>query len=307
MKKVLMLLLVVVSLFSLAACGTEEQPAEEQLVEEQPTEEPAEEPAEEQPAEEQPAEEAATEEPEEPATEEPTADGQSAYALYVKANEALEAADSLRMNVKTTMTMEVDGMSETIMIAADAEQVFKSPTEIDMKMNMTMDFMGESMETLMYYKDGMSYMEMYGMKVKQPMDVEEASQQASTDTIAFSEEAIKQQSVNEVSGNREITFTLDGAALSGEMLDQMNSIDSDTAATAGAAFGDIELKVIIDSSDNMKTFHLSCPYEMSESGYVITGDMEIEMEVLQIGGVTIDFPTDLDTYQELDELQESES
>ncbi len=305
MKK-LILLLSAIMLFLMTACSRAEQPETEQpeteqTVAEQPeTEEPeeesmaTEEPVEEEPGAEEPAEE-------EPAEEEPAA-GESAYDIYMKAAEALREVDSLRMNMTMEMGMG-DDETETFSFSAYTEQVFISETEIDMKMDMTIELMGESMNTLMYYKDGMAYMEMYDMKVKQPMDVDEAMQQGNVETIDFNEDVILSQSMNEVSGNKEITFVLDGVALSDELLKQMNGVDSQTAGAGSVTFDDMEMEVVIDSSGNIKSYSISCPYHTSAPGYVVSGNMNVSMEVLQIGGVTIAYPADLDSYLGMEEVQ----
>lgn len=305
MKK-LVLLLAAIMLFSMTACSRTEQPDADQTVAELSEEEPEveqvveEEPEEEEPVEEEPVEE----EPEEVQPEEEESAEGSAYDIYVKAAEALNAVDSLRMDMTISMGLEIEDVTQSLTISTYSEQVYISETEIDMKMDITMDIAGEVTNTLMYYKDGMAFMEMYGMKMKQPMDFAEVAQQGRANTMAFPQEAIMSQSMNEVSGNKEISFTLDGNALSGEMLEQMNSLDPQTAGSDEATFGVIEMEVVVDSSGNIKSYNISSPYETTTSGYVVSGNMDISMEILQIGGVTVDFPTDLDTYQDLEELQE---
>lgn len=221
---------------------------------------------------------------------------QSAYDMYVDANEAYLNADSMRTNVLMDITMESGGVSSTLTVTGAIDKVARSKTDVDMKVDMTMDIAGNALSSMMYYKEGVAYMDLMGMKMKASMTIEEAVQQASANPIVFPEEAVKEQSVNDVTDGKEIAFTLEGEALSELMDKQLSGLESAIGVTGELTYGDVVMKALVDNG-SLKSISLYCPFDISTAAEAISGNVDMKMDILQIGGVTIDFPTDLDTYE----------
>jgi len=226
--------------------------------------------------------------------------GRDIYQLYVRANEAMQGIDSLDMDMDMDMTIRADGEVMDMKIASNIRQVIRSETDIDMAMNMKMSMMDMDINTKMFYKDGVYYMEMMGMKMKMPMPIEEIMSQVNTEVIEFPESAIKDMEINDVDDGVELSFTLDGAALGDELAKQMGSMEEMLGAVPSYTFGDVTLRTVIGKDDKFKSVSMAFAFDMDMYGETVQADCVIDMDFIKFGGVIVDFPTDLDDYAEVD-------
>jgi len=222
----------------------------------------------------------------------------SAYGAYEKMNTAMGKVESIEMTVDGSIAMTAMGETMDIEMSGTMKEVILSETEAEMEMYMDMVMFGETIPTVSYYKDGYMYQEMYGMKYKTAMGIEEALSQMGTENLTFSEEAIKESDVTDVDGGKQISFTLDGAALN-DILAGAGTL-SELAALFGEdgemAFGDVTYVVNVDKDYVMKSCEMRFDMTMTVEGEAIEMAYTMTMKVVSTNDVTVTFPDDLDTY-----------
>lgn len=223
-----------------------------------------------------------------------SAQEQEAYVLYMRASEKMADADSMAMRMDMNMTMQLMGQTMEMDMGMDVQTVIHSPTDMDMAMQMTTEQMGASVEAAMYYTGGYYYMDMMGTRQKVAMDISEAAQQANRYNIQFQQAALKKAEVKEMNGGHELLLTLDGEVMNALMGQQL-------AGTTGEGdvqlqIGDVAMRAFIDGADNLKTMEMAFEMKMTVAGMEVECGVTMEMAYLQVGGVTVSFPADLDSY-----------
>lgn len=230
----------------------------------------------------------------------------SAYQIYTQANEKLSKAGSMSADIVSTITMTAQGEEIDISVKGNVKEVTKSETEADMEMDLTMSMMGMDIPTYMYYTDGYIYMDMMDQKVKVAASAGDASYTGSLD-VSFAEKDIKDVKVEELEGGgHAITFSLDGVALSDILAQQVKNSMSNMGG-AGASLegmeveiGDVHMEVDVNKDGSLQRLLMDYPMTMTMEGESVEAKAHIEMNDIVEGGVTIEFPDDLDTYTEQD-------
>jgi hypothetical protein len=228
--------------------------------------------------------------------------GTKTYDIYMNALEKLNKAESVLYKGK--MNMEVAG-DECFSLKADFEvsQVTRSESDMDLKMVMSIDMYGMKLKTTSYFKDGFLYTETMGHKMKMEMPLEEAiSQQLSMKPIEFPATAIKNETVKDTKdGGKKISFKLDGSAVDDlmDMLD-LDGLGISDDGSMDMKFNDFELSVTVDNNGDFKTLKMDFAIDINANGEAMNIIYNITMNIVQIGGVTVNFPADLDTYEHFD-------
>ena len=228
----------------------------------------------------------------------------AAFDRYMRASEALMEAGSLKMESQSVMVMAFDGEVEEIRSTATASQVIHSETNVDMHMEMLMTVQGMSIPTTIYFRNGWYYMDMMGMGMRMPFPLEDVLEQANAGLLDFSEDAITFQEVRNIDSGLELVFRLDASAMS-DLLDGMVSgmletigLSEDMGITMN--FGDIDFSVILNDADELQSMDMAFTYTMEFEGEVIDVSMSTYTQIVQVGGVTINFPDYLDDFMEVD-------
>lgn len=223
-----------------------------------------------------------------------------AYEIYNEATGAMSDIGSLAANTSVTMSMVVEGEEMVVEMSGLVKAVYISETEVEMQMDMATTIMGEDMEIKYFYKDGIYYMDAAGQKIAMEMPLEQMLEQANTEALAFPDTAVKNQQVTEKNGGQELSFTLDGEALIDAVAGQLGSLSSMLGGETNFSMGDIEYVVFVDGQDTLKNTWMSFSMELSVMEDTIPISAEVSMDYLQINNVSIDFPTDLDSYELID-------
>lgn len=233
--------------------------------------------------------------------------GSEAYSEFVKVNEKMANADSVDMDMDVTAVIEAGGESIDMKMNGNMKQVMRSETDIDMEMDMNIDMsipgMGsQKVNTLSYFKDGYMYTDAAGQKFKMAMSLEELEKQSSMSgkDFTFEEKAVKKSSVKDLEGGKELSFTLDGKAMTEIFGDMMGAMaDSLPIDSADMKFGDMEYVILVDKDSNMKSMVMRFAADMDIEGQKMTMKYDITAKINQIGYVKISFPSDLSTYPEV--------
>jgi hypothetical protein len=223
---------------------------------------------------------------------------QSAYALYMQASQALESAESFLVEMSTEMQMSFLGDYMDMTMSGTLAVVIISETDIQMKMDMMTNSMGMDMPMLIYFKDGYQYTDVMGQKMKMSMPMEEILAQANVSPLEFTESAILNEVVTPTGNGYEVSFTLDGDTLSDIVMQQMAGLEDLFGADMDMTFGDIDMVVLIENNE-IKHMVMKFSVEAEYEGDKMMIHTDTIMTYTQIGGVTIDFPDDLDMYEEM--------
>jgi hypothetical protein len=257
-----------------------------------------------------------------------------AYALYKSASEALADAEGYTMDVKADIGSGEDGGDEAINTSSTSHIEVSDPTgNIGMKSVQTTEYAGEAMETTVYVKDGAVYTAMLDTKIKMEMDIPQLLKQ-SNNMVDFPEDAIIDGSVADVDGGKQITFKIKGDALSeyinqqfgditggitddgaqdeaagedatGEILggadeDATDEVLGGADGDSGITFEDSTITALIGPDGNFVEYTTEMSFAMNFGEIKTSMNQKSTVTNIKIGKVTIDFPSDLDTYEELD-------
>jgi|GEM_PF-3006202 len=237
-------------------------------------------------------------EDEEDYAEETDAEETDVYAKFNAANEALMEAGSFRMVSENVMVMEMVLDDEELVIEMTSvmyiDQVIRSETEVDMRMEMVTSVAGHEETSLSYFRDGVLYMEILGEWIKMDMPVADMLEQ--TGVVTFPEEAITHQAMEGVDGGYAISFTVDGAAMTemmAAMFEAMEMILGEAEAPE-VELSDVVINAVLDADGMLASMILVMGMSMEVEGVVVVMTMEMVSEIVQIGGVEVAFPELLD-------------
>lgn len=225
-----------------------------------------------------------------------------AYDLYQSMNTAMKDVKSLDMDINVLMDITAAGSTISTVTEGNMKQIMKSAADVDMAMNLVVSMMGTNTPTIAYYTGGIYYFEVSGMKMKMPMSLEDALQQSGgVETLNFPESAIKDCKITDVDDGKKIELTLDGkeiTSLTAQILETMQSFSAELTET-DMNYGDIKCEVVIDKDNMMKSYRIACDVTMTVLGESMGMKMDTSMTVNSYNDVTIEFPSDLDTYEEM--------
>jgi hypothetical protein len=231
-----------------------------------------------------------------PAPEPPPTASESAYDIYVRANAATQNINSFEMDMDIDMTVEADGDTMDMKIASNIRQVTRSETDVDMAMTMKMSMMDMDVNIRAFYRNGMYYLDSMGEKVKMPMPASEVTSQPNSEAIDFPEHAVKNMKTTNVEGGVEVIFTLDSAYFTDELIRQMGSVEDAFGNNVVYSFGDVTLKAVIGSNNLLRSVRMEFSFSMEMLGEKAYADYVVNVRYIRLGGVTVNFPSDLDTY-----------
>lgn len=225
-----------------------------------------------------------------------------AYEIYLTASELLEDAGSIEMIMYTDSLIIIDEMEIDMRMVSHILQIMHSPTEVEMRMQSTASMGGMESASLMYFRDGVMYMQdamMGNFKVYLPMET--ILEMANNDLIAFGEDAILRDSITELDdGNLQLFFALDAFAMTDivdAMMDAMSNIIGEID-DINFALEDIYVYAVVDADNNLVSTDMFMLMTADIDDFFMAMSMEMAMDVLQVGGITIDFPDYLDEFEE---------
>jgi len=229
---------------------------------------------------------------------------QDAFDLYRNMNNAMSDLSSVQANVDARVSMEIDSEQIDVRMLMEIEQVMHDETNIELAMVMTTD-MGAfgSMTMNMYYRDGYLYqdmMDIMGMRIRSPLPMDEMLEDMAMGGAAllFERGDIRELSIREVDANRELSFILDGDALSDALSDVMGDMmESMGISGMNMTFGDVDYTVLIGADYLPIEEHLVFTVEISFMGETINASYDMRITYVAFNTLTeINFPADLDEY-----------
>ena len=208
--------------------------------------------------------------------------------------------------------MDKENMAATMLINADVE-TGGITTNVTMDMNMAMKKTGEdatmamemsigaqgmTMDMAVYVADGYSYVNVFGMKVKQAVEDSETDLYGQFSGMSggmlLDESALTIEKAEQQGGNTVISFTVAKDKLD-ELLQLLNSQLVNGASNIQV--GSVSGTVTIGSNEQLVGETLEIVYSMEINGETAKATMTMEMKDIAFGdNVTVELPEDLDEY-----------
>jgi len=241
----------------------------------------------------------------------PLPDGITPLEMYSLALQQLEAAmanaDSFNLNLYTGFTMYIGddffGIESDIILL----QAGQSETAADVKIDMIGSFMGERSAAIIYFRDGIVYIDgEYGQtQVATTLDNLFAETGISRDgflPIGFdANDIVAHLGYETYEGGFELVFGLDpwtmDVALE-QVFEKLEALNL-SADIANVEPTNADLFVMLDENRNFTMFDLFVTFNIGIGGETAFVGLVMAVEYNQIGGVTIDFPDNLDTFSQL--------
>lgn len=198
---------------------------------------------------------------------------------------------------ENSIDMAMTGDIEMEMVA---ENNYKLAYHMVTDMSM-MDEAAGKVEMDMYYADGYMYYDMsqLGITYKIAMDMTEAMEYVNSASFDDIEEGmVKEQSIKADGTGQIVKMTLDGT----KMTDMVKSMSEEFATMGeddAMTIGDIPYTVCLDEDGNITDIDMVVDFAMDVEGMTMNMSMDTKMTVKQVGGVTVELPENLADYQEL--------
>jgi hypothetical protein len=222
-----------------------------------------------------------------------------AYKVFAAATEAMSNADAISYDLDLDINMVLSGSDYGTKMVGSMTQT-KTDGNYELYANLDVEMLGTSLAMEEWYKDGYMYISMSGYNYKQAMSLEDYMKSMQGSSVqTFPESSIKDYSKESVSEGTKYTFTVDGAAMK-EMVWSNMEANAETLGLTEADLGmsDATISVVVDGND-LISYSMLVSYKMTISGEEVTADMDLTVSNITIGGVTVTFPADMDSYQEL--------
>ena len=233
-----------------------------------------------------------------------TYDGKTAYELYELANEKSNSVKSMTVSMNGVIGIDINNLSMDTKIDGVVKMIIRSETDFDMKMDIITSVMGEQHEMNAYYIDGFMYMDLYGMKMKIPLDAEKAAEMSYSQSLAFPESAVYKQSAKSEGEDIRISFTLRGDALNEILAPIINNLTESmgTDDINIININDIYYKSLLAKDYTIKNYRMVFDAEMSSNtlGGNFKMSYDITAYISDIDSTIIIMPDDIDEYTDIE-------
>ena len=166
------------------------------------------------------------------------------------------------------------------------------------------------MISVMYYKDGTSYMDAGGMKIKYPMDLSKMAEQISSQTFLLAsgqeqEELLTDFRLWTEGDNQVVGFVIQGDKMTDYMGQVLNGLGMGSSLLSGSGvnmkFSDIPCEYVVDPNGDCIKIRMKMNMGMNVDGKTANIDMDGDVGIADPGSpVEINFPN-LSEYKDMAE------
>lgn len=217
-----------------------------------------------------------------------------------KTSELKSVASTAKMNMK------LSAQDQSIEIGMDMDMKILSPNGNDMQADiaMNMDMLGQNITMNSYFKDGYYYTATGDSKVKYIMDIKEMREQIAANSVqtGLKKEDFKEISMEKKDKDYLFTFTINGETMSNVVDSAMGALsDMMAGSNMEMKIGDIPGTATVNKDNYISAMTMKMPLTMTVAGQEMKMDLDMDITYIDPGKeVTVDFPDDLDTYEEID-------
>lgn len=251
-----------------------------------------------------------------------TSCGKSTYEQFKTAFEKTDNLESIDMTMKMDLGMDTQGLSMEIPITLDMKGIQKDGKIEKMTEDMSMEFMGQKMNTSIYTDGKYIYTQSEDIKIKTPYDIDsedikKADVKFNSIVTEFKEEDLKDATVEKKDGITKVSFTVSGDAIKSTINSLSESLLGEMMATSqeGSDSGleditisDTKVSFSINSDEYIVNYsidtNITTKIEETETDAKIS--LKLDLTVNNPGKeVKIDEPADLDEYVTEEEYMNS--
>ena len=148
---------------------------------------------------------------------------EAAVAAYLRALEKNNTLDAMDVDSSYEMAMEVEGITMTVGMNQNLQMSGVRSGDMKYVASGTMTMFGAEFPTTVFYTDGYYYMDMLGMKVKQPMNLDEALESAKSNMsgVEVDMALMRNMKLTQNGENYVISYDTDNAFLNHLMAETM--------------------------------------------------------------------------------------
>ncbi|MDR0490607.1 MAG: hypothetical protein LBH28_05105 [Oscillospiraceae bacterium] len=229
-----------------------------------------------------------------------------AYKMYVNAIGTIKAADSYSGDNTLRTSMAIMDDPYEYSVKTGVKHVFGSGDNYEVELKAEE---GEMLDS-MHYKNGTLYYTAGEDKIKFSFSGEDFMKMTNSKLVTevlFKESAIYLYDPKEDAGGHDILFGVHSAGMEDVLRDFANysvtgGFDEHGEDLSWEFSDDVDVYVKFDKAGNLRDILLSFVMVMDHVGEYIDTYIELGMIIKQVGGVRVEFPRDLDSYIDQDEL-----
>ncbi len=235
-------------------------------------------------------------------------DGAKTGATYETYKAAVEKTAALKdVNCTMDMNMTVEAGQEKQEVSMAMLMQMKSMEE-QPEMNISMDIKaaGESQTIGVYYKDGVAYMDMAGIKQKGKADMDDLKEQLGgqtekPDVELLEESLMKNAEYKNENGGVVVTVTVPASDLEDSLSGMLGMLGGAEDFDGMMNFEDVTIQYVINSDGYVAEMNMDMSMSMTASGESGSVKMAMKIKFVDPGKeVTVTAPKDLDSYTDMD-------
>lgn len=209
--------------------------------------------------------------------------------MTMKMSDPTDAENTIEMAINGDIKMQKMGENDynlAYTMSTDMSAIEPTVSTIDMNMYYTDGYMYYDMSDL-------------GVQYKVAMDMQEALATINSSSFDQIEESmVKEQSIKADGTGQVVSMILDGTKMT-DMVKSMSEEFAAMGEDDSMTIGDIPYTVYLDGEGNITNIEMTMDFGMSVEGMAMNMSMDMDMKVEQVGGVTVELPEDLADYEEL--------
>ena len=220
----------------------------------------------------------------------------SAYDFLSDAMAVIMENDSLAMLAKVDIKLTAGPIRLDVQAEYTMEFVIHE-TGMDKRIEVTSNVMGEEISILTYYRDGTMYTYHDGEWISYEVPLSTMMRQNELFLMPFPEASIIEQNVSRTSdGGNTLLFVVDGAAMQ-EVFDAMLSGIEQAFPVGGIEISaeTVQMTAQLNELGLLRNKTMVLSYVMAMDGMSFNVELEVSYEITQMGGLSINFPTVLDS------------
>ncbi len=205
-----------------------------------------------------------------------------AFALLTKLVQENENLDAFDADVKMTMTINASGETGTMEMNVNMKEKGAYGDDFEYVMDGTMSVDGEVTPILTFYKDGYTYTDMMGLKIKQKTTVDEAMRQsANLEAGAAELSAVNGLKMREEGGKKILTYNMNGAKMNATLNESSGALAEMMGLGMDYKIKNAHGEYTVDANNKL----------VGEKAYI---EMDMTMEVPDEDPVTIGYVMDVE-------------
>lgn len=224
--------------------------------------------------------------------------------LYDEAVAKSANLSAMDAEMDISMNMDMGGMTMGLTMAADMQMKKASNTDVELAMVMTTSLMGQQVRMEKYFKDGYLYInDGAGTMAKAPFEYSEVAD-SMTMNSATSRDFMDKLEMIEENGNYTFNYTISSDKISSYLDEAMAGMDDLLGDTGSLSISEMSGKCIVDKDLNVLSDNVHMVMDITSEGQTMKVTMDLGIKYNAVGdSVTVNFPSDLDSYVEVDHDQ----